>query len=145
MSKICPNCGKPYTGFPALSRRDNKTLICSDCGVMEAMKDFFKAEPEKESFVTSDMTYWNGIPVTVHLYWDEDFYYYWIEPSIDRETAQHYEGMISAWEDTDTECQCMDIRKRYDLEEINTELENLCGDDMPAGFYEDELGVHSFC
>ena len=27
----------------ALSRRDNKTYICSDCGVAEAMEDFAKS------------------------------------------------------------------------------------------------------
>lgn len=36
----CPNCGEPLEGFPALSRRDNKTEICSDCGTLEAMEDF---------------------------------------------------------------------------------------------------------
>ena len=35
--KICPICGKSYTGEPALSRKDNATLICPDCGIMEAL------------------------------------------------------------------------------------------------------------
>ncbi|MCK5296357.1 MAG: hypothetical protein KAJ75_05675 [Alphaproteobacteria bacterium] len=39
--KVCPSCGLRYTGFPALSRRDNKTEICSACGVKEAFEDFF--------------------------------------------------------------------------------------------------------
>ena len=30
--KICPICGNPYTGHPALSRTDDKTEICPDCG-----------------------------------------------------------------------------------------------------------------
>ncbi len=34
---ICPKCGKAYQGYPALSRVDNKTEICPDCGVREAM------------------------------------------------------------------------------------------------------------
>lgn len=38
--KICPICKKPYNGYPALSRRDNKTEICSECGTKEALKDF---------------------------------------------------------------------------------------------------------
>ena len=29
---ICPRCGQPYYEPPALSRLDNKTLICPDCG-----------------------------------------------------------------------------------------------------------------
>jgi ribosomal protein S27AE len=47
--KDCPNCGQPipnreYAGqYPgAISRVDNKTEICSDCGVSEALSDHFK-------------------------------------------------------------------------------------------------------
>ncbi len=36
----CPRCDKTYTGYPALSRRDNKTDICSNCGTEEALYDF---------------------------------------------------------------------------------------------------------
>lgn len=35
----CPRCLLEFTGFPAMSRTDNKTEICSDCGVAEAMDD----------------------------------------------------------------------------------------------------------
>lgn len=35
--RICPKCGKTYTERPALSREDNETLICSDCGTREAL------------------------------------------------------------------------------------------------------------
>jgi hypothetical protein len=38
-AKTCPRCGKIYTQYPALSRRDNKTDICSDCGTLEAFED----------------------------------------------------------------------------------------------------------
>lgn len=38
--KFCTRCGKYYTEFPALSRVDNKTAICSPCGTEEAMQDF---------------------------------------------------------------------------------------------------------
>lgn len=37
---ICPICGEIYYEFPALSRRDNKTKICTDCGVIEALNDY---------------------------------------------------------------------------------------------------------
>lgn len=40
--KKCPICGKPIKGFPAISRKDNKTEICSDCGTEEAMEAFNK-------------------------------------------------------------------------------------------------------
>ena len=29
---VCPLCGRTYHGAPALSREDNETLICPDCG-----------------------------------------------------------------------------------------------------------------
>ena len=35
---ICPRCGKPYARHPALSRKDNKTSICPDCGIREALE-----------------------------------------------------------------------------------------------------------
>ena len=35
--RICPLCGKTYHEPPALSRTDNKTLICSDCGCRQAL------------------------------------------------------------------------------------------------------------
>lgn len=37
---ICPSCGKPYSERPALSRKDNKTLICPECGMKEALKEW---------------------------------------------------------------------------------------------------------
>lgn len=38
--KTCPTCSKPLKGYPAISRKDNKTEICSECGVAEALADF---------------------------------------------------------------------------------------------------------
>lgn len=38
--KVCPLCESVYTCYPAVSRRDNKTYICSLCGMDEAMQDF---------------------------------------------------------------------------------------------------------
>lgn len=37
--KKCPKCNGPLGERPALSRRDNKTDICADCGFKEAMED----------------------------------------------------------------------------------------------------------
>ena len=39
---ICPKCKRKTSGFPALSRDDNRTSICSDCGTVEAMEDYFR-------------------------------------------------------------------------------------------------------
>ena len=38
--KICPSCKKVYTEYPAISRKDNKTLICSECGMKEIQEPF---------------------------------------------------------------------------------------------------------
>lgn len=46
--KICPVCSgyipnnkTPGAYMGAISRRDNKTEICSPCGTMEALADFY--------------------------------------------------------------------------------------------------------
>lgn len=39
--RVCPICGETYTDYPALSRRDNKTEICPQCGICEALDDYF--------------------------------------------------------------------------------------------------------
>lgn len=36
--RICPLCGQKYIGYPSISRKDNKTEICPDCGVKEALQ-----------------------------------------------------------------------------------------------------------
>lgn len=35
--RTCPLCKSEYTEHPALSRFDNETEICPDCGTIEAM------------------------------------------------------------------------------------------------------------
>ena len=35
---VCPRCGKVYTDRPAISRVDDKTPICLDCGTREALE-----------------------------------------------------------------------------------------------------------
>lgn len=36
----CPNCNQEILGYPAISREDNKTEICSECGRNEALVAF---------------------------------------------------------------------------------------------------------
>lgn len=38
--KKCPICGRKITGYPAISRKDGVTEICSDCGTVEALMIF---------------------------------------------------------------------------------------------------------
>lgn len=41
MNNDCPRCRQPIKGYPASSRLDNKTDICSPCGQEEALWDYF--------------------------------------------------------------------------------------------------------
>ena len=34
----CPKCGKTYSAPSAVSRADNRTPICPDCGIREALE-----------------------------------------------------------------------------------------------------------
>lgn len=49
--RICPICGEALSMHPAVSRRDNKTAICSDCGLREALADFGMDEEDAEEIV----------------------------------------------------------------------------------------------
>ena len=55
--RICPNCGKTYHEPPALSRTDNETLICPDCGILESLSTLGINEKEQ-----------NKILDTIHRY-----------------------------------------------------------------------------
>ena len=51
LSKVfCPRCGRPLMykdqALNALSRRDNKTYICTSCGSSEAVKDYTGLEDD---------------------------------------------------------------------------------------------------
>ena len=49
--KICPVCGGPLTAHPALSRKDNKTEVCPDCGIRQALSDFGMDEAKQEEIL----------------------------------------------------------------------------------------------
>ncbi len=51
-SRICPLCGQVYNGHPALSRTDNKTMICPDCGTLEALKSIGVSDEESEKILS---------------------------------------------------------------------------------------------
>ena len=48
LTKICPRCNKAIIGYSAISREDNKTEICSNCGTLESLEQFIKFNKEKQ-------------------------------------------------------------------------------------------------
>lgn len=57
----CPRCGKPMNprDYPALSRCDDKTHVCGNCGVEEAIEVWFRGTP-------TPMADWPIVP-TLHV------------------------------------------------------------------------------
>lgn len=49
--KICPRCGHAYYEPPAISRTDNQTLICPDCGTREALASIDVNKEEQEEIL----------------------------------------------------------------------------------------------
>lgn len=47
VSKICPSCYTAIVGYPAISRKDNKTEICSECGTLEAVENLINYQKEQ--------------------------------------------------------------------------------------------------
>lgn len=50
---VCPRCGQAYREYPALSRLDNETLICPDCGTREALDSIGVKPDEQEQIIAS--------------------------------------------------------------------------------------------
>ena len=50
--RICPICGKLYTGIPATSRTDNITPICPDCGTRQALETLGISQEEQEKILS---------------------------------------------------------------------------------------------
>ena len=48
----CPLCGKAYAEPAALSRVDNETLICPDCGTRQALESIGVSQEEQEKILT---------------------------------------------------------------------------------------------
>lgn len=55
---VCPNCKKAYTGHPALSRSDNETAICPDCGTREALESIGVTAEEQEKILDTIHRYY---------------------------------------------------------------------------------------
>ena len=50
--RVCPLCGQTYTDAPALSRTDNETLICPDCGTRQALESIGVSAEEREKILS---------------------------------------------------------------------------------------------
>ena len=48
---VCPLCGRTYRGHPALSRTDNETHICPDCGARQALESMGITASECEQII----------------------------------------------------------------------------------------------
>ena len=91
--KKCPKCGNWFLNYPALSRRDNSTYICPDCGVKEAMEDYMSSmkkegleevtakalleDPENESLTKSltesvDWSYYDKFEDLINKYMPDE-------------------------------------------------------------------------
>lgn len=51
--RVCPRCGRCYYGAPALSREDNETMICPDCGTREALESIGVDVKEQEEIIAT--------------------------------------------------------------------------------------------
>lgn len=49
--RTCPLCGKVYSGVPAVSRTDDKTTICPDCGTRQALESLGVSVEEQEEIL----------------------------------------------------------------------------------------------
>ncbi len=49
--RVCPLCGQTYGDAPALSRTDNETLICPDCGTRQALESIGVSAEEQEKIL----------------------------------------------------------------------------------------------
>lgn len=50
--RVCPLCGQTYTDAPALSRTDNETLLCPDCGTRQALESIGVSAEEQEKILS---------------------------------------------------------------------------------------------
>lgn len=49
--RTCPRCGEVYSEHGSLSRVDNLTVLCPDCGTREALQSIGVDEKEQEKIL----------------------------------------------------------------------------------------------
>lgn len=50
--RICPVCRAEYCGVPAISRTDNATKICPDCGTRQSLESLNVSPEEQEKIIS---------------------------------------------------------------------------------------------
>ncbi len=50
--RICPVCKAEYCGVPAISRTDNATGICPDCGTRQSLESLNVSLEEQEKIIS---------------------------------------------------------------------------------------------
>lgn len=55
--RTCPLCRKKYTAPAAISRIDNTTLICPDCGTRQALESIGVSPDEQEDILRTIHTH----------------------------------------------------------------------------------------
>ena len=50
--RVCPLCGEAYGEPPAISRADNETPICPDCGSRQALEALGVSKAEREKIIS---------------------------------------------------------------------------------------------
>lgn len=58
--KICPRCKMQFERLLALSRKDNKTMICDQCGTLEALEDYQRTIKKTPQERTREQVYATG-------------------------------------------------------------------------------------
>lgn len=56
----CPRCKREFERLLALSRKDNKTMICDQCGTEEALEDYQKGMNQTPQERTRAQVYATG-------------------------------------------------------------------------------------
>lgn len=50
-TRNCPICGNTYVGRPSISRSDNETLICPDCGIHQSLDTLGISMEEQDAII----------------------------------------------------------------------------------------------
>ena len=51
LPRVCPICGRTYTAPPAISRTDNRTPVCPDCGIRQSLESIGVSLKEQEEIL----------------------------------------------------------------------------------------------